>query len=690
MRKTDLPLSEIEGIETKNVRLLERLSLYSLEDLLHYYPRRYEDRRQCLPLKEALNQDETPGEFPVLVEVVGYSSFSFGRGKVSKILVSDGFLRASLLCYNRNFLTRLMKEGERYIVLGNFHYKYNEIQASQFEFFPEDRAKTSPNVMRIVPIYSLTQGLTQGILREILFSALSLLEPKETLPQSMVQKYQFYSYPKTMFQIHFPDDWETLESARKRLKYEELFELEMNVALKQSFFLGQKKKEYHAKSLNSLIQSLPFTLTKSQSQSFSEIQEDLLNHSKPMYRMLQGDVGSGKTIVAILSMVLAVKNGYQAVFMAPTEILARQHFLTLQKLLKEQNIIVEFLVSAVKSSQRKKLLADISGGQEQIVVGTHALFSEGVKYPNLALIVIDEHHKFGVEQRMKLIQKTHLPDILVMSATPIPRTLSLTVYGDLDVSVIREKPLGNMHVKSYCILTELGRKKMYEFMEKQMARDFQGFVVCPAIEESSANPSMTSTMTRYKELKKIFPKRNIAFLHGKQSSEEQEKIMKQFVDKKAKLLVATTVVEVGVDIPNANFMVVENAERFGLSQLHQLRGRIGRGKQASFCFFVLSDSVTPEAEERLKALLEHEDGFQLAEEDLRIRGPGEFLGKKQSGLNQLKLANIIEDADLLFQAYKEAFALVSEDPKLQKKENQSLFEKIYKPFLDTYRLYLSS
>ncbi|MDH4128134.1 MAG: ATP-dependent DNA helicase RecG, partial [Spirochaetota bacterium] len=625
----------------------------------------------------------------------GYD-FLYARGKrVLKIVISDGFMRASLICFNRDFLKTAMEEEKDYIVFGDFQYKYGELQASKFEFTPKGSASDSLNFMRLVPIYSLTEGITQNFMRQVVYQALISTKFEESLPASLINKYNFISKKEAFNEIHFPTSFDSLQKAIFRLKYYELFELEANVALKKFYFSHQKKKKTYNETesqnhlINQFINTLPFSLTEGQKNAIKEIKVDIHSHN-PMHRMLQGDVGSGKTLVAAISMLIAVEAGFQAALMVPTEILAKQHFNTLNNYFKPLSIQVNLLTGGMKQSERKEIINNIQNGIAQIIIGTHALFSEDVIYNDLSLIVIDEQHKFGVQERIKLVEKGDGVDILVMTATPIPRTLALTAYGDLEISIIPDKPRSSVHIHSRCIYNEEKRKAMYIFIDKEIEKGRQGFVVCPLIDESE-KLSISSATYIYDEIKnELLPHRRIAILHGKQSIEDKEIIMSTFLNGDYDIIVSTTVIEVGVDIPNASFMIVENADRFGLSQLHQLRGRVGRGNHHSFCFFIVPNNITEDGKSRIKALLTHTDGFKLAEEDLKIRGPGEFLGIKQSGIDSLKLANLIEDENILLKAKEDAFNIVKLDPQFKNKENYILSKTIYKKFLEKHKSYLTN
>ncbi len=684
-----MSLIDLNGVGESRLALLNKLNIYSIGDLLSHFPKKYEDRQRCRPLKDLLEDNDE--QYPVEVKVLGYDYFYANKKKVLKVVVTDGFLRASLICFNRDFMKNVLEEGKEYVLFGDFQYRYGEVQATRFEFVPKGSAGESLNFMRIVPIYPLTEGITQNFMRQIVFEALTSTRFGESLPDSIIEKRQLMSKKESFREIHFPKDHKTLEKAIYRLKYYELFELECNVALKKHYFTHHKKRRYQDKPdglVSQMIQSLPFELTSGQINALKEVKDDLLSQDT-MYRMIQGDVGCGKTVVAILAMLTVVENAYQTALMVPTEVLAKQHYQTLSGWLNPLSIRVELLTGGVKTSKRREILKDIKDGSVQIIVGTHALFSEDVEYHDLGLIVIDEQHKFGVQERIQLVEKGEAVDILIMTATPIPRSLSLTVYGDLELTVIREKPRRSIEIYSHIVSSDEKRKTMYEYMDKEIEKGRQGFVVCPLIEESE-KIDLSSTISVFEAIKSQLPNRKTALLHGRHSPDEKEDIMAAYLNGEYDILISTTVIEVGVDVSNASFMVVENADRFGLSQLHQLRGRIGRGNYHSHCFFCIDHNLSEDGKSRLKALMSHNDGFALAEEDLKIRGPGEFLGNRQSGLDTLKLANLITDESILLKAKEDAFQILRVDPQFELPENQILAKTIYKRFVDQHRLYLTS
>jgi ATP-dependent DNA helicase RecG len=541
---------------------------------------------------------------------------------------------------------------------------------------------------RVIPLYPSTAELKKfrldsrgfrRVLKPLLHEVPSLL--KETLPERVIADVKLPSLSESIRKIHFPDDLKSSELAKTRLAFDELFYLELMLALRKKRIHREEGIAFQKPGdlVRRLLKMLPFQLTDAQKKVLREISADMMSNVS-MHRLLQGDVGSGKTIVALVAMLMAVESGYQSALMAPTEILAEQHFITIHQMLESLGVKVAQLTSSVTGAERESVLQKIKSGEAQVVIGTHALIQEKVEFYKLGLVVIDEQHRFGVMQRAKLKRKGLSPDVLVMTATPIPRSLALTAYGDLDVSVIDTLPPGRKPIKT-SIFTESSKSQMYEFLEGELKQGHLAYIVYPLVEESEKADLKAATES-YKFLKEeIFPHRRLALLHGRIKSKEREKIMQAFRNRDYDILVATTVIEVGVDVPNATVMVIEHAERFGLSQLHQLRGRIGRGADQSFCLLVANPPLSQEAEKRLKAMAATNDGFKISEMDLKLRGPGEFFGTRQHGLPQLKIADIVTDARLLYRARDWAFRIIQEDPKLTQNDTQcirSTFIRKYK------------
>ena len=663
LRKIDDKINKLYGVGSSAVPKLAKLGINRICDLLVHYPRDWEDRGKNNPLKNYQN-----GKVCTVVKVFSRDWIGFGRMKTLKVYVEDDTAQACLLCFNRPWLEKQLITGKQYRIWGKFYYKYGELQSSYFEI--ED-AGFQNSFGEILPVYPLTLGLSQSMMRRFIQRALSEYsnEIQDELPADLINKYELYPKKTAVNIIHFPDSLENLQKAKKTLIYEELFYLEIMVGKRrinrppQTFNLKTSQNDFYTKLQKLLMERLPFKLTEGQKNAIKEINCDMVSNI-PMARLLQGDVGSGKTLVSFFAALNTVENGGQAAIMAPTELLARQHAENAARFLEPLGVHVAFLTGNLKSQGRKELLSNLKAGNIDIVVGTHALFSRDVEYKKLLLVVIDEQHRFGVTQRSLIMSKGDNPGLLMMSATPIPRTLALTVFGDMDVSVIRDMPPGRKPVKTH-LAKESNEKKVYDYVRGQLEQGRQAYFVYPLIEEGENSGDIKDAVSMAERLsKEIFPKYKTAIIHSKLSEEEKQKIMNDFRINKINILAATSVVEVGVDVPNAACMVVEHAERFGLSALHQLRGRVGRGTEQSYCFLVYSDELTEDGKKRLKVMLENSDGFIIAEEDLKLRGPGQIAGTEQSGYLILGIANPIRDFEQLEIARTDAFAILENDPNL--------------------------
>ncbi|MDR0444110.1 MAG: ATP-dependent DNA helicase RecG [Treponema sp.] len=662
LRSLNHRLDVLRGAGSAAVAKLAHLGIRSIADILLYYPRDWEDRSLAVPLN-----DFRGAKVCTVVTVIARDWVGFGRMRTLKVFVEDETARAALLCYNRPWLEKQLVPGGKFRLWGRFYYKYKEIQSSSFEIEPVD---SGAGFDRILPVYPLSAGLTQAQVRRFTSRALEQYSKdiENELPSEIIERDNLLSKSAAIKAIHYPSSTDELEKAKKTLIYEELFYLEIMVgkrALERRGSKGMSSAHCSLSTVHCLLQErllerLPFSLTQGQREAVIEINRDI-EAKAPMARLLQGDVGSGKTLVSFMAALRVVEEGGQAAIMAPTELLARQHAENAARLLEPLGIRIAFLTGNIKAAGRKELLKNLLTGTIDIVVGTHALFSRDVAYKNLKLVVIDEQHRFGVTQRALIMTKGDNPDLLMMSATPIPRTLALTVFGDMDVTTIKDMPPGRKPVKTH-LAKESNEAKVYDFIRNELDAGRQAYFVYPLIDGGEDIKDAVSMAERLAN--EVFPNHRVDLIHSKLSEDKKRQTMDDFRQGKIKILAATSVVEVGVDVPNATCMVVEHAERFGLSALHQLRGRVGRGKDQSYCFLVYSDELTEDGKIRLKVMLENQDGFVIAEEDLKLRGPGQIAGTEQSGYLVLGIANPIRDAEELARARTDAFAILESDPDL--------------------------
>ena len=681
-------LTDLPGVGPARGKKLEKLGLRTLGDVLNHLPQRYEDRRECYALRDA-PQDRPCCVCAVVAETPRVSYIRRGLSLV-KVKGVDETGTVHITFFNQDYIREAVRRGESYIFFGTVERQGNLFLMTNPVFEREGTARTTGLIM---PVYPLTTGISNnliaGLTRRAADSCLDGLP--EILPAGLRREHKLCQTQFARKNIHYPADFEALAIARRRLVFEELFVLTCGLAqLKDRRAAGAGRvMEGDVEKFAAL---LPFPPTGAQRRAMEDIAADLRS-GRAMNRLVQGDVGSGKTAVAAFGAWAAVKNGAQCALMAPTELLAEQHARTMEALLAPAGVRVALLTGSVKGREKKALLSALAAGETDLVVGTHALFSQGVEYHALGLVIADEQHRFGVAQRGALAEKGGAvpPHILVMSATPIPRTLALIIYGDLDVSVMDELPPGRTPVDTF-LVGEDKRARMYGFVRKQVSEGRQVYIVCPAVEENGGwedGPGMDlKAVTAYAgELReRVFPELRVGFVHGRMKAREKEDVMGAFHRGELDVLVSTTVIEVGVDVPNASLMVIENAERFGLSQLHQLRGRVGRGKHKSYCVLVTA-SRGETARERLRALCATNDGFQIAEEDLRLRGPGDFFGKRQHGLPQLKVADFAADMELLKEAREAAQALVAADPELKRPAHRLLRKKVRELFQDNAELF---
>ena len=685
-KSLDAPLQYLKGIGPARAKAFSRLGINTIEDLLYYFPRRYEDRTNFISVS-GLQEGQTYTIKAKVVSLKEHRSFRRRGFSVIEVGVADSSGKIFCVWFNQPYLSEYFKVGSTLILYGKVEQYAGRLQMNSPEFeVVSCGADESLNIGRITPIYSLPESMTQRHLRQVIRRALDEYLPQinDFLPYDIRSRCSLLNLAKALINIHFPENLDTHKEAYRRLSFEEFFLFQLPLALRK---LKKKAKagiihKVDGELIDAFINGLPFRLTPAQGKVIGEIKSDM---AKPfaMQRLLQGDVGSGKTVVATIAGLIAIQGGYQAAFMAPTEILARQHYEKVSSwflaLGSQQKMIRSgLLTSSLNKKEKGKVCREIKEGKIDLIIGTHALLEEDVQFRNLGLAVIDEQHKFGVGQRALLPAKGINPDLLIMTATPIPRTLAITLYADLDVSVINELPPGRLAVKTMHF-TQDKKSSAYEVAGGQLRLGRQVYIVYPVIEESYAL-DIAGAKKMYSELKSDeFKDFRLGLIHGRLKQDEQDKIMSEFKQKKLDLLVSTTVLEVGIDIPNATCMIVESAERFGLSQLHQLRGRVGRGRQESFCIFI-SDCPTPEAKARLAAMIKYSDGFHIAEEDLKIRGPGEFFGIRQSGLSELRIANPLRQMQLLKKAKEEAIQLINTDPRLELRQNLPLKVRLLQRF----------
>ncbi len=685
-RDLDMPVQYLRGVGPARAEELARLGVRTVRDLLLHLPRRHEDRTEILPLA-ALH----PGEAVTVrgtVKKVERVRTPRRKMEVVRALLDDGTATAWAVWFNQPHLLKLLRPGVRVFLTGKAEREFGSLhlRGPEMEIL-DGEEEESLHAGRIVPIYPLTGRLSQRQMRSIVKRAVEEWAERmpEVLPRRVREERRLMPAARAWRAIHFPSSLQELEEARRRLAFEELFLLQVTIALERRGIRGEKGYAHRPDGplIARFRESLPFSLTRAQERVWGEISRDM-ESSFPMHRLLQGDVGSGKTVVAALALLKAVESGGQGVLMAPTEVLAGQHYLLFRRLLAPLGVEVAFLSGASQGREREAILFGLQAGTIPVVVGTHALIQEGVFFRRLTLVVVDEQHRFGVRQRSLLREKGRSgefwPDTLVMTATPIPRTLTLTLFGDLDVSVIDELPPGRKPIRTYW-LPERERGKAYGLLLQEVRRGRQGYVVCPLIEESEAVDAQAVT-TWAETLRGRLPGVRLGVLHGRLSPPERERVMESFRNGEVDVLVTTTVVEVGVDVPNATVMLIEGAERFGLAQLHQLRGRVGRGSEASYCVLI-SSARSAEAGRRLRTMVETQDGFRIAEVDLELRGPGEFFGTRQHGMPDLRVAHPVRDLPLLEEARREAFRVVEEGlgehPVLQREIARRYGEKVFAP-----------
>lgn len=668
-------ITTLKGVGAKKAAYLEKLRIRTIEDFLYYYPREYQDRRN--PTKIDTLQEN--GENVLIrAKVVLIVPGGFGARRNLQILVRDETGELPVVFFHAEYLLKTIAIDTVYDLYGKITSRGGRLQMVHPEI---SRSVESQLREVLLPVYPLTEGLRQSELRKWQEEAIPCMEElEEYLPEDIVSRNRLCDLPYAIRNIHFPEDPQKLRIAKFRLIFDELLQLQLGLLSLKARFSGMQKGISFSKKvdIDDFIKTLPFPMTGAQNRVLTEIMNDM-ESDQVMNRLIQGDVGSGKTVVAAAAAYKAIRSGYQAAMMAPTELLASQHLITLTELFSPLRIRVGCLTGSLAPKERKKILEELKNGEIDFLIGTHALIQPDVILPNLGLVITDEQHRFGVRQRGLLQKKGINPDIIVMTATPIPRTLAVILYGDLDISVIDELPPGRKPVITKAILPS-EREKAYQFIREETKKGRQAYVVAPLIEESMEIDAR-SARELFNELTEHFGKARIRLLHGAMKQTEKDEAMNAFINREVDILVSTVVIEVGINIPNASIMLIENAERFGLAALHQLRGRVGRGAEQSYCFLV-TESKTKMAQERTKVLCDTTDGFLIAEKDLELRGPGEFFGFRQHGLPELRLADPVRHFAIMETARAEAFRLLTDDPSLTKTENCGIKQRIELIFED--------
>ena len=666
----------IKGVGPERVKSLNKLGIYTLEDLITYYPRTYEDRSKVKKMDELENGEEG------LIEAICVSRISEIRIRknmtIYKLIVRDETATCEITWFNMPYLKTKFKIGNRYKFFGKVKRTASKIEMNSPIF---EEAENSINTGKIIPIYPSIYELTQNTLKNIMNNGIKMVYGNlvETLPEYLLKEYNLIDINKAIKNIHFPENFEEYNKARQRLVFEELLVLQLALLnLKNSYAVDETgiafNKNVH---ISDVINTLPFKLTRAQTKVLEEIDSDM-ESAKPMNRLLQGDVGCGKTAVSIIASYKAVKSGYQVAIMAPTAILAKQHLENFRKMLGQFNINCELLVSGLTKKQKEDILERLKAGEIDILIGTHALLEDNVEFKKLGFVVTDEQHRFGVRQRAKISSKGTNPDVLVMTATPIPRTLALILYGDLDISIINELPPNRQKIDTFAVRQNM-EDRVNNFIKTQINEGRQAYIVCPLVEENEEIEAKSVLELAEKYKNQTFKEYKVEYMHGKLKPAEKDAIMEDFKNGEIDILISTTVIEVGVDVPNANIMVIENAERFGLATLHQLRGRVGRGKYKSYCILKYkgkSDVI----KQRMEIMTKTNDGFVVSEKDLELRGSGEFFGTKQHGIPEFKIANLFEDIETLKSVQSVAIKIIEEDSKLENEKNARLKKQVDNKF----------
>lgn len=674
----------LKGVGEQTLAKFHKLGIHTIKDLIEHYPREHEDRRIIVPIQESVMDEENN-----IIATIASKPEIMKKGYkvIVKFRVKDDTGSIFVIFYGQPYMKNQFAIGDTYNFYGKIKRQYGRIEMDNPEY-QKIVPDSDVTVSKIIPIYPSTQKLSQKVIRQLIEQVLQEVIPEvvDTLPEYLRVQNDLKSKVYALANIHFPESDDSFFEARKRLVFEELLMLQLTLYLMKADFMqkaiGVAKKV--PTSLKDFLGSLPYELTGAQKRVFKEIIEDM----KSPYagnRLVQGDVGSGKTVVAAASLFIAVQNGLQGALMAPTEVLARQHYEFLEEIFTPFEIKVGLLTGSTTAKQKRLLLEELKLGTVQVVIGTHALIEDNVEIPKLGLVITDEQHRFGVRQRLKLSEKGQIPDVIVMTATPIPRTLALILYGDMDISIIDELPPGRQPIKTNAVDSSY-HARIYTFIEGHVKAGRQCYIICPMVEENEKQSELKNVMEYTEYLQnEVFKDLRVGYLHGKLKAKEKNLIMDEFASGAIQILVSTTVVEVGVNVPNATVMMIENAERFGLAQLHQLRGRVGRGKEQSYCVLV-SDSKNKVTQKRLKIMEQSTDGFVIADTDLELRGPGEFFGTRQHGLPEMKIANLYTDASLLKKVQKIAKNILANDPELQAPEHVRIKQELISR-LDTEQIY---
>ena len=666
----------VKGVGPNRVKLLNKLNIFTLGDLITYYPRGYEDRSKPKNMLECIDGEEA------LIEAIVVNRMTEIRLKgktMYKLQVRDESGIGTAIWFNQSYLKNKFQVGKKYKFYGKISNAFGKITIQSPVFDEEEK---NNNTGKIIPIYPLTYQLSQNVLRKIIENGLKEVEGglQETLPSYLLEEYHLQDLQQAMKHIHFPNEFKDFTIARKRLVFEELLSTQLALLeLKNMSLTEGNGIAFHKEAkMSDIIHQLPFRLTGAQRRVLEEIDTNM-ESPKAMNRLLQGDVGSGKTVIAMCAAYKAVKSGYQAAIMAPTAILATQHLENFQKMLANTGIRVELLISGITKKKKEDILHRLANGEIDILIGTHAIIEDNVVFSKLGLVVTDEQHRFGVKQRTRIVEKGQNPDVLVMTATPIPRTLALILYGDLDISIIDELPPNRKKVDTFAVSKKM-EDRINNFIREQIKEGRQAYVVCPLVEENE-EMDLKSVEKLYEKYKKeVFPDYRVEYIHGKMKPKEKDEIMTKFKAGGIDVLISTTVIEVGVDVPNANIMVIEDAERFGLAALHQLRGRVGRGEYKSYCILKY-EGKGEIVRKRMKVMCETNDGFVISEKDLELRGSGDFFGTMQHGLPEFKIANLFEDMEILKSVQSVAIKIMSDDPKLEKEKNKLLKDLIKDKFM---------